>query len=235
MVLLVLAVIWAAVLIPPVIRARAEARPDRGIGHFRRQLQVLERTGPTTLAMAPVHSASGVARPRPAASHRNGPAYRAAPANGASPLTAPVHRAAPGARRGAAVAPRTAPAHGAGAGYRFGPVHAGAPVHRAASYAGAPAHRAYSPEAARRARTLKRRRDALFTLLSAMGVTLVLGLIPPLRVLLGLHLVLDLLFVGYVALLVRARNAAAEREMKLRFLPATARADNVLLLQRSAN
>lgn len=95
--------------------------------------------------------------------------------------------------------------------------------------------RSYSPEAARRARTLKRRRDVLFTLLVAMGVTLVLGLLPPFRALLGLHVLLDVLFAGYVALLVKVRNEAAEREMKLRFLPTAAPPENILLLRRSAN
>lgn len=95
--------------------------------------------------------------------------------------------------------------------------------------------RNYSPEARRRARTLKRRRDVLFTLLAAMGGTLVLGLLPPLRMLWAAHVVLDLAFGVYVGLLMRARGLAAEREMKLRFLPAHARADNVLMLRRSAN
>ncbi len=95
--------------------------------------------------------------------------------------------------------------------------------------------RNYSPEAARRARTLKRRRDVLFTLLAAMGATLVLGFLPPLRMLWALHVGLDLAFAAYVAMLIRARGVAAEREMKLRFLPAHARADNLVLLRRSAN
>ena len=167
MVLFVLAVIWAAVLVPPAMRARAEARPADSIGNFRRQLSVLRRTGPTTMAAA--HS-----------------------------LRIPSY----------------------------------VPTTPAPTYTMA---RSYTPAAARRARTLRRRRDVLFTLLVAMGVTLVLGLLPPFRALLGLHLLCDVLFAGYVALLVRARNAAAEREMKLRFLPATAQPDNVLLLRRPAN
>ena len=46
MVLLVLAGIWAAVLIPPALRARAESRPADSISAFRRQLTTLRRTGP---------------------------------------------------------------------------------------------------------------------------------------------------------------------------------------------
>lgn len=167
MILVVLALIWAVVLVPPMLRARAEARPADSISHFRRHLNVLQRTGPTAV--------------RPANTLR---------------------------------IPNFVPA-------------APAPSYRMS--------RNYSPEAARRSRTLKRRRDVLFTLLAAMGVTLVLGLIPPLRMLWAAHVVLDLMFGVYVALLVRARGLAAEREMKLRFLPAHARADNVVMLRRSAN
>lgn len=167
MVLLVLAVIWGAVLVPPMLRARSESRPADSIGNFRHQLSVLRRTGPTVVA--PAHPLRI-------------PSY-------AAPTPAPTYQMA----------------------------------------------RSYSRDGARRARTLKRRRDVLFTLVALMGTTLVLGVLPPFRVLLGLHLLCDLLFAGYVALLVQARNASAEREMKLRFLPSAQQPDNVLLLRRSAN
>lgn len=167
MVLVVLAGIWAAVLVPPMLRSRAEGRPADSIGNFRQQLRVLQRTGPAADAML------GGARPSAARS--------AAPRPGRPSLS--------------------------------------------------PAQLAQS---ARRARTLRRRRDVLAVLLAGMAGTLLLGLFPSLRPLLWLHVALDLAFFGYVALLVRARNAAAEREMKLRFLPA-AQGDNVILLRRSAN
>ena len=166
MVLLFLAVIWAAVLVPPMLRARAEGRPADSIGTFRHQLSVLQRTAPGMVA--------------PANTLR-------------SPMT-PYRNIAPGL-----------------------------------------AIRSVSPEAARRARTLKRRRDILFGLLGAMGGSLVLGLLPSLRVLWGLHVVLDALFVGYVVLLVRMRNIAAEREMKLRFIPSAPVPEPALLLRRSAH
>lgn len=53
MVLLLLAVVWAAVLGPGIIRRRAEHRAASSIGAFHRQLRVLRRTGPTLVA--PVH------------------------------------------------------------------------------------------------------------------------------------------------------------------------------------
>jgi hypothetical protein len=163
-VLLVLAVIWAAVLVPPFVRARSESRPADSIGNFRRQLYVLERTGPVVVPAANSLRLGGV---RPV------PAFR-------SP------------------------------------------------------NRMQSPDALRRARTLKRRRDVLFTLVGVMGATLLLGAVPGLRVLWVLHVLCDALFAGYVVLLVRMRNMAAERDMKLRFIPTVA-AEPSLLLQRSAN
>ena len=50
MVLVVLAVVWAVVLIPPWLRNRAEGRPADSIGAFHRQLTTLERTGPEPAA-----------------------------------------------------------------------------------------------------------------------------------------------------------------------------------------
>ena len=52
MVLLVLAAIWAAVLIPPALRSRAEGRPGDSISAFHRQLSVLRRTGPRSQRLA---------------------------------------------------------------------------------------------------------------------------------------------------------------------------------------
>ncbi|MBW3575046.1 MAG: hypothetical protein KY450_09285 [Actinobacteria bacterium] len=71
-------------------------------------------------------------------------------------------------------------------------------------------------------------------LLVAMGATLVLSLIPALRSMLFVHVVLDGLFAAYVGLLVRARNLATERDLKVRFLPSAAPQPQ-LLLRRSAN
>ena len=163
MVLLILAVIWAAVLIPPLLGARAEGRPADSIGDFRRQLSVLRR---------------------------------------AAPIGTP-------------------------------------PTNQLASYGAVPfvpgPHTQARQDAARR-RTVKRRRDVFYALVTSMAGTLVLGMVPGLRVLLGLHLVLDALFVAYVALLVRMRNQAAEREMKVRFLPqATHAPEPAFALRRSAN
>ena len=98
----------------------------------------------------------------------------------------------------------------------------------------APAPLAGAPISLREAQ--KRRRDILFGLLAAMGGSLLIGLLPGLRVMLGFHLLLDLLFAAYIVLLVQARKAAFEREMKVRYLPGSVRTpEPALLLRRSAN
>jgi Flp pilus assembly protein TadB len=153
LVLFILAVIWAAVLLPPYLQSRSESRPADSITSFQRQLSVLER--------------------------RSGGQYRHNP-----------------------YAPR--------------------PVNRSAL-------------ALSRADARRRRRDVLFTLMGASGLTLVLAffLQGPVWV---LHLGVDLLLVAYVVLLVQAQQRATERQMKVRYLPRhAARPEPVLALRRSAS
>ena len=106
----------------------------------------------------------------------------------------------------------------------------------------AQAARAITPAAsAARSRTIRRRRDVLSALLVAVLATLALGLLFNMGIMLVAHVVADVLLVAYVALLVHQRNVAAERDMKVRFLPQPHRLDPALLraepalLRRSAN
>ena len=200
MVLLVLAGIWAAVLIPPAVRARAEGRPGDSVVNFRRQLSVLRRTGP--------HRASLNGGGRTAGGDHW---YRP---HAVAPLT-PVHGPLRSTRTAQIGTMHRAPVR---------PVRTAAPT--------------FSPS---RSRTIRRRRDVLSALVVAVLATLVLGLLPAFRVMLVAHLVADVLLVAYVALLVHQRNVAAERDMKVRFLPQAHRLDPALLraepalLRRSAN
>jgi hypothetical protein len=148
LVLLVLAVIWAAVLVPPMWRSRVEARPADSIKQFHRHLRVLNGTEPHGYSRA---------------------------------LTA---------QAGSAVI--TAPA----------------------------TYRRSTPSSAelRRRRTLERRRNVLFSLGGACAGTLFLSPVMGSKML-ALNIVCDLLLAAYVALLVQLRNAAAERDTKLRYLP----------------
>lgn len=62
MVLLVLAAIWAAVLLPPYLQKRRAFHPSSSVVDFRHQLSVLERTGdplaPRTARSLPRHTIS---------------------------------------------------------------------------------------------------------------------------------------------------------------------------------
>jgi hypothetical protein len=71
----------------------------------------------------------------------------------------------------------------------------------------------------KRQQAQKRRRDVLLGLVVAIVGSALLALVPGLGIMWMVNIAVDLMFVGYVALLVRMRNVAAEREMKLTFLP----------------
>jgi len=201
LVLLVLAAVWAAVLIPPALRARHEGRPSDSISNFRRQLAVLRRTGPRSNRLG---SVDHWARP-----------YAPPP-----PTLASVSRL----HGGLAVSGRPQPAHRG----PVGPVPTG----------GRP-----SPASAARSRTLRRRRDVLTGLAAAVVVSLLLAVVTSLSsTFVILHVLADILLVAYVTLLIHQRNAAAERDMNVRFLPNTGRSfdpslmpGEPALLRRSAN
>lgn len=66
LVLIILGTVWAAVLVPPILRSRREGRPDNSVVSFRAQLSTLERATPgTSLRNLPPGSASiaGMAMP----------------------------------------------------------------------------------------------------------------------------------------------------------------------------
>src|SRR5205823_6092627 len=65
-VLVVLAVVWAVVLIPPWLRSRAEGRPGDSIGAFHRQLTTLERTSPARRSSRSSRCAAPPTEPPPA-------------------------------------------------------------------------------------------------------------------------------------------------------------------------
>ena len=59
LVLVILAVMWVVVLVPPLLRSRQDSRPSDSVVSFRRQLSTLQRTGPQ---LRPVGRAQAVAR-----------------------------------------------------------------------------------------------------------------------------------------------------------------------------
>ena len=172
MVLMLLAVVWLAVLAPPLLRRGVETRRSDSVGDFRRHLGVLQRTGPSVIA--PAHT--GMAR--------QVPPY--------APGVPSVSRATPTQR-------------------------------------------------ASRSQALRRRRNVFVGLVGTTVIFLAVGAFP------GMHLILavaggSVLMLGaYVAMLIRMRNLAAERDMKLTFLPgsvpmgpAVPSVDPALFLRRSA-
>jgi len=176
-VLLILAALWAALLVPPYLRNRAENRPADSIGDFRHQLRVLQRTGPSSVA----------------------PANR---------LFGP--------------APSVPPYAPYAAGFR--PAGLGRPM---------------SSAAMRRRAQQRRRRDIFLSLMALTSLSGVCGFVPGLSAVWYLTGVMAVALVGYVLLLVRMRNLAAEREMKLRFLPQPDRGEReaapAYVMRQSAN
>ena len=160
LVLFILAVIWAAVLLPPYLQNRSESRPADSISSFQRQLSVLERR-----------------------------------AVGVNPS---LQRSAPSGRS-----------------FRS----------------------EFTPAALRlsRSEAKRRRRDVLFTLAGAAGITFLMALMLGGPVW-GLHLLCDVLLAGYVVLLVQVQQRATERDAKVRYLPSrSVRAEPALLLRRSGS
>jgi hypothetical protein len=81
----------------------------------------------------------------------------------------------------------------------------------------------------------RRRRDVMFTLAGAVGLTFLMALKLGGPVW-GLNLVCDLLLAGYVVLLVQLQQRALERDSKVRYLPSrSVRAEPALLLRRSGS
>ena len=158
MVLGLLAVIWIAVLAPPLLRRGAESRKSNSVGDFHRHLGVLQRTGPVVIA--PAHTR--------------------------------VDRA---------------PVAYAGGGFDPPPPRVVRSLRAVAA-------------AETRRRMLRRRRNVLVGLGVVTFTLVAVGAVPGLHLIWAVAAVAAVLLGAYMALLVRLRNLAAEREMKLRFLPA---------------
>jgi hypothetical protein len=99
----------------------------------------------------------------------------------------------------------------------------------ASTYAGRPAAgpgritrpMAGNAAALRRRQAQKRRRDVFFALLAGAVGALALALVPGLGIMWSVQVLFDILLGSYCAVLIRLRNMAAEREMKLRYMPSS--------------
>jgi hypothetical protein len=104
------------------------------------------------------------------------------------------------------------------------------PIYPAVGYAG-PSRSAMSLSDARR-----RRRNVLYALAgAALGTLVLVPFAGPAMVV--LQIVADILLVGYIAMLIRSQRLAAERRVKVHYLPTVGASapEPQFLLQRSAN
>ena len=99
--------------------------------------------------------------------------------------------------------------------------------------------RTRSYELQRRRNAQRRRRDIFLSLLALTGLSAVVAMVPGLSAMWYLTGVMFVALTGYTLLLVRLRTLNAEREMKLRFLPAASQGDHApapaYAMRRSAN
>jgi hypothetical protein len=170
-VLLVLAALWAVVLVPPLLRSRTERAGD-SIGDFHYRLGVLSRTNGSD--EHPMRAARAAAPPVP-----------------------------PGAR--------IPPVPATGVSAALGPLRL-----------------------ATSARAAKRRRDALRTLLGAVGITMLVAYATGAPALWAVHVLADLALGAFVGLWAWIRSLDLERAEKVRFLPAPTPAPE-LALRRTAS
>ena len=217
-VLLILVGMWAAVLLPPYLRDRNDNKAAGAHSPVSNKLNALsrsfghrERSGYLPVTSSSLGSPQQAGSPLPAGSRH--------------PLT----------RKGAPQLVRSAPEPVSSAFSIIGGPDAGpeaqdvvvedarfllapdldaAPAVREAALARGPIPTEVLASRAAR----KRRREVLYTLLAASGLSLLMavGLGGPV---LALHLLIDVALITYVGLLIRLQKAKAEREIKVAFLP----------------
>lgn len=101
-------------------------------------------------------------------------------------------------------------------GQRIGPSARVAPV------AAAPVRRPSARSAMMRRRSQKRRRDVFFAVVAGVVGSMLLAVVSGVSAVWSVQVFFDLLLAGYITTLIRMRNLAAERELKLTFMPPAA-------------
>jgi hypothetical protein len=189
LIVVILAVAWIAVLVPPLLRSRTDDRPAASVGSFRQQLATLSRTGPErraahrNLVAMPTRSVGRAGTGRPTA-----PRYEYEYDDEAYPPgTGRSIRDTSVSYRSVRPLGPTAPARPRAVGYSM---------------------------RSTRADVRRRRQNVLVALLATAAVTAVGGFALGISALVGLNLVVDALLVFYLYLLVQLRRAEEERAMR---------------------
>jgi len=198
LIVVILAVAWIVVLVPPLLRSRSDGRPSTSIGSFRQQLATLSRTGPDRRGVVrPLNRPMGVPRgpARYPGSSRLAPVSRSDDGvDGYDSYGRPVYGYAREDRRAYGARPtrpasspyaRTAPLGYSGLSVRSG-----------------------------RAEVRRRRLNVLVGLLALAGVTAIGGFAVGISALVAVNLLLDAVLVFYVYLLVQLRRADEDRALR---------------------
>lgn len=213
--LLILVVMWVAVLLPPYLRNRKGSGSANSMTSFRRKLDTLERA-------TPFPGANGHVSPYLPVTNRT--------VNGPQPLDGPLPAGSRHPLQGGG-GPRLVPMPSDGghvtlgaaepeASYLLAPSPDLEPSRPEPSAAPVDSSRRAAPAGAQASRAArKRRRDVLYTLLAACGITLLMALVLGTPVVLLFHLLCDAALAGYVYLLVSMQKSKAERDIKVAFLP----------------
>ncbi len=192
LIVVILAVAWVVVLVPPLLRSRSDGRPSTSIGSFRQQLATLSRTGPPRRAVRPM-------------SHQQVPATRGVTRRTGGVVGSPPRLAA---------VPRYQPDYDDYEDYREPRGYAAAArPRRVAAPMGRPMPVGYSMRTGR-ADVRRRRLNVLVALLAIAAVTAVGGFGLGFSPMVGVNLLVDAILVFYVYLLVQLRRAEEERAMR---------------------
>ena len=244
MVLLLIVVLWAVFLGPGLVRRLVEKRSGDSIGSFHRQLGVLRRTGPKSVA--PVNKLGTADAPDALPIGATGlPVVSSRPnlvilRSDSSAVSQRGQGSFAGPSRAGDPRSEVFPAGSPGSGSANDEDDSWSGDHRGSWEA--PSGRADRPEPSDTRHTdpyfrpaaCKRRRDILLFMVCLVLGTGLLGVIPAARPALVVTALSALVLGAYIALLVHFRNVVVERESKLRYLPAAAPDEPELIVRRSA-
>ena len=216
LILLILAAMWAAVLLPPYLRDRNETKAAGSRSPVRNRIDALTSSLSGGRSYLPARTsgqaASQVPLPPGAREPVRGPEVHADGSRGV-PQSSAVQILTPSGRA-------EEPAGSNGRVAELRPRDAAAPTTASSTTESVAGPTTAEPNRPRSAASIarQRRRDVLHTLLGLAGITLVAGVALGGPVLFA-HLLVDAVLIAYVYLLIQRRKVSAEQEIKVAFLP----------------